>query len=134
FGFGPGNFYFNYKSYTVSSFQTYVSRNPEKSGIHSYYLMTLVEQGIVGLSVFMLLIFYALAKAEVVYHSLKDRESRFFLLSGVMSFVVILSLLLINDMVETDKVGPFFFLSLVIITNMDLKVQEEKSSAKSESE
>jgi O-antigen ligase len=124
FGFGPGNFYFNYKSYTVSSFRTYVSRNPEKSGIHSYYLMTLVEQGIIGFAIFMLLIFYALAKAEKVYHALKDRESKLMLMAGLMSFVVILSLLLINDMIETDKVGPFFFLSLVIITNMDLKSQE----------
>lgn len=132
FGFGPGNFYFNYKSYTVSSFYTYVSRNPEKSGIHSYYLMTLVEQGIVGLSVFMLMIYYALAKAEVVYHALKDRESKLFLMSGILSFVVILTLLLINDMVETDKVGPFFFLSLVMITNMDLKVQREKEEQKTE--
>lgn len=124
FGFGPGNFYNNYKSFTVSSFRTYVSRNPEKSGIHSYYLMTLVEQGIVGFSIFMLLIFYALAKAELVYHSLKDRESKLMLMAGLLSFIVILSLLLINDMIETDKVGPFFFLSLVIITNMDLKSQK----------
>jgi O-antigen ligase len=121
FGFGPGNFYENYKSFTISSFKTYVSRNPEKSGVHSYYLMTLVEQGVVGFSIFMFLIFYALAKGEMVYHTLKDRESRLMLLAGIMSLIVILSLLLINDMIETDKVGPFFFVSLVIITNMDLK-------------
>lgn len=125
FGFGPGNFYFNYKSYTISSFKTYVSRNPEKSGIHSYYLMTLVEQGIVGFGIFMLLVFYTLAKGEMVYHLLKDRESKLMLLAGLLSFVVILSLILINDMIETDKVGPFFFLSLVIITNMDLKAQDD---------
>ena len=61
----------------------------------------------------------------MVYHLLKDRESKLMLLAGLLSFVVILSLILINDMIETDKVGPFFFLSLVIITNMDLKAQDD---------
>ena len=76
----------------------------------------------------MLLIFYALAKAEMAYHALKERESKLMLMAGLMSFIVILSLLLINDMIETDKVGPFFFLSLVIITNMDLKSQQPNES------
>jgi len=48
FGFGPGNFYNFYVPYTVRSFETYVSDNPEKSGIHSYYLMVLVEQATSG--------------------------------------------------------------------------------------
>ena len=123
FGFGPGNFYFNYKSYTVSSFRTYVSNNPERSGIHSYYLIVFVEQGIIGFSIFMLMVFYALAKGEMVYHKLKDRYSKNMVMAAVLSFIIILSLLLINDMIETDKVGPFFFLAMAIITNLDLKAQ-----------
>lgn len=122
-GFGPGNFYSNYKSYTVSSFRTYVSNNPERSGVHCYYLMVFVEQGIIGFSIFMLMVFYALAKGEVVYHKLKDRYSKNMVMAAILSFIIILSLLLINDMIETDKVGPFFFLAMAIITNMDLKVQ-----------
>jgi O-antigen ligase len=58
FGFGPGNFYNFYHSYTVTSFETYVSDNPEKSGIHSYYLMTVVEQGFPGLLFFLALSFF----------------------------------------------------------------------------
>jgi len=54
-GFGPGAFYESYVPYTLSSFQTYVSDNPEKSGIHNYYLMTSVEQGIPGLILFLIL-------------------------------------------------------------------------------
>ncbi|NJL77578.1 MAG: O-antigen ligase family protein [Saprospiraceae bacterium] len=54
-GFGPGNFYDFYKSYTVNRFRTYVSNNPEQSGIHNYYLMVAVEQGIIGLIWFILL-------------------------------------------------------------------------------
>ncbi len=123
FGFGPGNFYFNYKGYTVSSFRTYVSNNPERSGIHCYYLMVFVEQGIFGFSIFLLMIFYALAKGEMVYHQLSERYSKNMVMAALLSFIIILSLLLINDMIETDKVGPFFFLAMAIITNLDLKAQ-----------
>jgi len=60
FGFGPGNFYNFYQPYTVKSFRTYISDNEERSGIHSYYLMTLVEQGAPGLLLFLALVFYSL--------------------------------------------------------------------------
>lgn len=119
-GFGPGNFYNFYKSYTVTGFQTYVSDNPEKSGIHSYYLMTLVEQGIIGLILFLILSFYALVRGETIYHQSKTRERKHVVMSVLLSFVVILAFLIINDLVETDKAGSFFFMCLAILINMDL--------------
>jgi len=36
-GYGPSGFYHNYTKFTLASFETYVSNNPEKSGIHNYY-------------------------------------------------------------------------------------------------
>ena len=68
FGFGPGNFINFYKTYTVTSFRTYVSHNKEQSGIHSYFLMVLVEQGIIGVLIFFVLSFYLLIKGEQIYH------------------------------------------------------------------
>ncbi len=127
FGFGPGNFYFFYKPYTVTSFQTYVSRNPERSGIHSYYLMTLVEQGYPGLLLFVILIFWVLARGEKTYHDLKNRRDRQIVMMFMLSFIVILSLLIINDLVETDKIGSFFFIAIAVLVNMDLRMKKEKS-------
>jgi len=40
--------------------------------------------------------------------------------SGV-SFAVILSILLINDMIETDKVGSFFFIAMALVVHADLR-------------
>ncbi|MEL6866151.1 MAG: O-antigen ligase family protein [Bacteroidota bacterium] len=119
-GFGPGNFYNFYRSYTVTSFQTYVSDNPEKSGIHSYYLMTLTEQGFPGLFIFIVLLFYSLIKGEQIYHEAKDPDRRQIIMTVLLSMVIISALLLINDMIETDKVGSFFFIHLATLTNMDL--------------
>jgi O-antigen ligase len=127
FGFGPGNFFFFYKSYTVTSFKTYVSDNPEGSGIHSYYIMLLVEQGLPGLIFFLLLIFYALIRGESIYHQLSDPKDKQIVMAAVLSLIIILTLLVINDLIETDKIGPFFFINLALIVNMDLKLRRKRT-------
>ena len=119
-GYGPGNFYNFYKSYTVSSFETYVSDNPEQSGIHSYFLLMMVEQGFFGMLIFIALSFYALIKGEQVYHESKSATRKGIVMGAILSLVVINAFLLINDMIETDKMGTFFFMNLVLIINADL--------------
>jgi len=123
-GFGPGNFYFFYQKYTVTSFKTYVSRNPERSGIHNYYLMVTVEQGLVGLLLFLALCAYTIVRGERVYHATADAGRRRMLVSAVLCFILIDLLMLMNDFVETDKIGSFFFLALAILVNTDLKNRE----------
>lgn len=125
FGFGPGNFVNFYKSYTVTSFQTYVSRNEDLSGVHSYYLMTLIEQGIFGMLIFFFLSFYMLIKGETIYHQTTNLDRRRILLMALLCIVVIDSFLIINDLIETDKIGPFFFISMAIIVNVDLANQRD---------
>ena len=120
-GFGPGNFYNFYRGYTVSSFETYVSFNPEKSGIHSYYLMTLVEQGWPGFLLFTAFVFATLLYGEQIYRRCTDPDERALVMALILCLVIIDALLLINDMVETDKVGPFFFLSAALLVNADLR-------------
>lgn len=129
FGFGPGNFYNFYKGYTVTSFRTYVSDNPEQSGVHSYYLMTLVDQGIPGLIIFTLFLFGALIYGESIYHRTKDVSNRRIVMIALLMIVVISLLQLINDLIETDKVGPFFFISLALLVNVDLQNRKNKASS-----
>ncbi|MCB0563812.1 MAG: O-antigen ligase family protein [Phaeodactylibacter sp.] len=128
FGFGPGNFHNFYKTYTVTSFRTYVSDNPDKSGIHSYYLMTLVEQGLPGLLFFLLLSAYALLRGEAIYHRARLEKDKHMVMMALLSLIIILSLLIINDLIETDKVGPFFFVNLALLINLDLRLQTEAAN------
>ena len=130
-GFGPGSFYFHYKEYVLRSFETYVSDNPEKSGIHNYYLMTLVEQGVFGLLIFIGLIITVILYGERVYHALVDRKEKAFVMAATISTVVICALLIINDLIEVDKVGPFFFLNASLIVLFDLKSRRDQTSSKS---
>lgn len=126
FGFGPGNFYNFYKSYTVTSFQTYVSDNEEGSGIHNYYLMIASEQGVPGLLIFLLLVSFAMLKGEAIYHQTKTLAYRKLVMLSLSVLIVILSTLIINDLIETDKVGPFFFMALAILVNIDVANRNEQ--------
>jgi len=125
FGYGPGNFVNFYKSHTVTDFQTYVSDNEELSGIHSYYLMTTVEQGIIGLAIFLLLVFYTLIKGEHIYHQTSNLERRRIVLMMLLALIVIDAFQIINDLLETDKIGPFFFMSMAVLVNCDLANRRE---------
>ena len=122
-GFGPGNFYFFYQQYTVSSFKTYVSDNPEHSGIHNYFLMTTVEQGVPGLLFFLFFCVVTMLQGQRIYHRTADPGRRRVLLAAVLCFILVTLLMLMNDFVETDKIGSLFFLSAAILVNMDLKAR-----------
>ena len=120
-GFGPGNFYFNYQKYTVSSFKTYVSDNPEHSGIHNYFLMTTVEQGVPGLVFFVIFCLAVIFKGQQVYHRTQVVYRRRMLVAALLSFMLIAMLMLMNDFVETDKIGSLFFICAALVVNTDLK-------------
>jgi len=125
-GFGPGCFYPFYKNHTVSSFKTYVSDNPEKSGIHNNFLMVFVEQGIIGFIVMLLLCFMPMLIGERTYHLLHITWQKNLVMAATISIIICVSILLINDLLEADKVGPLFFLcvSIIAILNASLKNKE----------
>jgi O-antigen ligase len=118
-GFGPNNFYHHYQAYTARAFRTYVSDNPERSGIHSYYLMTAVEQGLPGLAIYLLLILAVLVMGERIYHRTREPRRKGLVLTALASLVIIHLLQTMNDLVETDKVGPFFFMAMALLVGVD---------------
>lgn len=126
-GFGPGSFYSNYQSYSISRFQTYVSDNPEKSGIHNYFLMIWVEQGLIGFLIFIGLCFALLISGENVYHRSTELRDKYIIMAATLGFIIIFAMCLINDLIETDKVGPFFFLNAAILLFYSDKYKDQKS-------
>lgn len=129
-GYGPGTFYNNYREYTLQRFSTYVSGNPEQSGVHNYFLMTLCDQGIIGLLLMVVLTLYGLYLGERVWHQSPPKSLRRALAMGaVLSLVVIDAFLLMNDLLETDKVGTLYYLNLAVLVAMDLRNRLDLSSA-----
>lgn len=126
-GWGPGNFVNFYKPFAVTSFRTYVSDNPEQSGVHSYFVMTLVEQGLPGLLIFLALLIVFFLRGEYLYHALAAYPKRqSIVLTVVLSMTIITAFLLINDLIETDKIGSFFFINLAIFVNQDLFLRRQR--------
>ncbi len=121
-GFGPATFFNNYQSHTVSSFKTYVSDNPEKSGIHNYYLMTLVEQGFVGLLLLIALFLVPMLIAEKTYHQYRGTEHGYWIMASILSYFCLIVLVTINDLLEVDKVGPLFYFcaSILVLYSLNL--------------
>ncbi|MCB2407883.1 O-antigen ligase family protein [Hymenobacter lucidus] len=125
-GSGPSTFYPEYKHYTVKSFRTYVSDNPEKSTTHNYFLLQLAEQGFPGFLLFVSLFGTALVLMENMYHRSRSAQNRRVVLAAGLSLVVIIFHLLLNELVEVDKVGSFFYIALAILMRAEGWIEEER--------
>ncbi|MBC6607538.1 O-antigen ligase family protein [Hymenobacter sp. BT188] len=124
-GSGPNTFYPEYKRYTVSSFRTYVSRNPEKSTTHNYFLLMLAEQGIPGFLLFTILVVTALLMVERLYHRSQSVEHKRIVLAAGLSLFIITAHLLLNELVEVDKIGSFFYIALAILMRAESWIRDE---------
>ncbi len=126
-GFGPGTFYSNYKPYAVPAFQTWVSDNEERSTVHNYFLLTAVEQGIPGLAILLLLVAAVFYYAQQLYHRIKDPFYRMASFVTALIFSMILTLNLLSDLIETDKIGSLFFLCIAALVIIDKKTAKSGS-------
>lgn len=114
-GFGPNGFVPNYKNYTVFLFETWISENEEQSGVHNYFLMTLVEQGFLGLFIFVGLLIAFFVFGENLFHKTKNKENKNIILAIVLSMIAIVVSLVFSDMIEVDKTGSFFFINIALL-------------------
>ncbi|MEO0900381.1 MAG: hypothetical protein AAFY71_28485, partial [Bacteroidota bacterium] len=62
-----------------------------------------------GLCLFMLL------KGYYTYHKIRDPGRRNLLMMVILGYITILAHSLLNEFIEVDKVGPMFWLSMVLI-------------------
>ena len=119
-GYGPNTFYEKYKPYTVPAYRTWVSDNKEHSTVHNYFLLTVVEQGIPGLLLFIILLGSMLYYAQKLYHRVQDvfYKTTAIAIGTILTMIIIVNFL--SDLIETDKIGSLFFLclSLLIITDV----------------
>ena len=122
-GYGPNTFYDNYRPYTIPAYKTWVSNNTEHSTVHNYFLLLAVEQGIPGLVLFLLLLGAMLYYAQQLYHRVEDI---FYKTVAIMTGVIIIMIVTVNmlsDLIETDKIGSLFFLCLSILVMTDINTK-----------
>lgn len=125
-GSGPATFYPEYKRYTVKSFRTYVSDNPEKSTTHNYFLLQMAEQGLPGFLLFVILVATALILFENLYHRSRSQQHRHVVLAAGLSLVIIIFHLVLNELVEVDKIGSFYYIALALLMRAELWIDNEQ--------
>ncbi len=128
-GYGPRAFYYYYKPYAVTAFQTYVSRNPEHSTTHNYFLYMLVEQGWPAMLLYALLIVVIFAKAQKMYHRFQDRFYRIVTIGLTMTLAVGFINNFFSELIETHKVAALFYIPLAMLIILDKKIKDEKELA-----
>lgn len=128
-GFGPSTFYRQYKSYTLPAFKTYVSDNREQSTVHNYFLLMLIEQGLIGCTLFVLLIAALLWYCQKIYLRTKDKfwQATIAAVASVLIMQCVINFL--SDMIETDKVGSVFYLCVAVIIVADEKTRRATSDS-----
>ncbi len=128
-GSGPGSFYPIYKGYAIGAFKTWVSRNDDHSTVHNYFLLTLIEQGIIGLLLLLFLIGYLFYTAQNIYRRAND----FFWKKTAAVATVILSMVctvnFLSDLIETDKIGSVFYLCIAVLIIANFQTRKELNSS-----
>lgn len=127
-GFGANSFYPTYQPYTIAPFKTWVSNNPEHSTIHNYYLLLAVEQGIPALVIFGGFFIYLLLQAQKLYHCFQQKYYKMIALATGIVLLMIASLNVSSDLIETDKIGGLFWLCAGIILTLQQLLKREQSS------
>ena len=118
-GFGPNTFPDQYKYYTVPAFKTWVSANEDRSTVHNYFLTMAIEQGLPGLLLLLLLLGYAFYVVQKVYHRTNDAYLRTVSITCAMLLCILCTVNFLSDLVETDKIGSIFYITLATIISLE---------------
>ena len=83
--------------------------------------MTTVEQGIVGLVFLLAFVGGTLIYGQRIYHETPDPVAKSWIMGVLLCLVIIDAFQIINDLLETDKVGPIYFLATALLVRQDLR-------------
>jgi O-antigen ligase len=125
-GYGPNTFYYNYKPYAIPAFKTWVSDNKDHSTVHNYFLLTVIEQGVPGLVLLLLIIGSMMYYSQKLYERVQDKFYRVCAMACGVMLVMIIVVNFLSDLIESDKVGSLFFICLAILVAVDVNTRNEK--------
>lgn len=128
FGFGPRTYQFEYAPYQLKKEKTIISTNfGDLGNAHSEYIGLMAEQGIIGLLLFLALIFYSIKTGINVFRRHPDRSYRLISIGITIGLISYFLHGFLNNFLETDKLAvPFWaFMAILIAMDTDLKKLNE---------
>ena len=128
-GTGPGTYAFLYAPYQVSSELTVISTNfGNKGNAHSEYFGPLAEQGIPGLAIWLILIFFIYYRGIITYYRLQDTTNQGLIMGSILGLTTYLVHGTLNNFLDTDKAAVPFWAFVAIIVAMDVYYERDSST------
>jgi O-antigen ligase len=124
FGVGPNNFVSLYQPYTISAFETYISDNEERSTVHNYFILMMVEQGFPGLIIAVLLAGVFFIYGERQYHQLQKKENQALYMALLLCGASFWLNNLFSDLLEANKLAPVWMIACAWMITLE-KIDKE---------
>ncbi len=129
-GWGPGTYQFFYAPFQRSQDLTIISTKQGDGGnAHSEYLGPLCEQGVVGMLLIILLLFFVSAYGFKLYYKLKSGDARKILISSYLGLMTYYIHGILNNYLDTDKASIPFWGFTAIIVAIDLFHSSNETTA-----
>ncbi len=129
-GWGPGTYQFKYASYQFSYEKSDISTNfGDRGNVHSEYLGAMVETGIPGAIIFILIVIFSIVTGHRVWLQ-GSKETRALSLALMSGLVTYFFHALLNNFLDTDKLSAPFWMFIAALVIMDLKSGREMNRAK----
>ncbi|HPE08784.1 MAG TPA: hypothetical protein PLT28_03505, partial [Saprospiraceae bacterium] len=88
---------------------------------HSYFMLLAIEQGILAPILFVWMVAWAMIAGQRMYHRETDKRNQYVIMAAMMILFAMLVVLTINDVIESDKEGSFFYVALALIMRFHWK-------------
>ena len=122
-GWGPGTYSFVYAPFQDASDLTIISTNFGTCGnAHSEYLGPLAEQGIPGMVLMLLLVFFIFYRASILYIRLEDPKLKRIVMMLLLGLVTYFTHGILNNYLDTDKasIPVWGFISIIVAIDLYL--------------
>jgi putative inorganic carbon (HCO3(-)) transporter len=129
-GWGPATFQFKYAPYQMVSDKTIISTNYGEGGnAHSEYIGALIDSGIPGAMMYILLLFISIRRAIIIFKTHLNRQIRFLVLALIAGLVTYVLHGALNNFLDTDKISVLFWGMIAAITAIDIGMKDEAGKA-----
>jgi len=129
-GWGPGTYQLVYAPFQQAKDRTIISTNNGDGGnAHSEYLGPLAEEGLIGMLLFIAILFYTFILSFRLFFSAKKKEHRIIIASVFLGLVTYFVHGTLNNYLDTDKASVPFWGFIGILVAMDLFHVKKKEIA-----
>jgi O-antigen ligase len=91
--------------------------------VHNYFLLTIIEQGVIGLLLLLFLLGYMFYTAQRLFHATQDKFWQVVMATVAVILSMICTVNFLSDLIETDKVGSVFYICLAILIIGEMKAR-----------